>query len=57
MISDRDIWAAALLMVKRYGADAAEEATKRADAHTYCGLQRPRSFLNGIESALAVILY
>lgn len=25
MISDRDVWAAALLMVKRYGADATLE--------------------------------
>ena len=31
MISDRDIWAAALLIVKRYGEDAMLEATARAD--------------------------
>ena len=31
MISDRDIWAAALLMVKRYKADAMLEAAGRAD--------------------------
>jgi hypothetical protein len=31
MISDRDIWAAALLMVKRYGDDAMLEASERAD--------------------------
>ena len=31
MISDRDLWNAALLMVKRYGADAMLEATQRAD--------------------------
>ena len=31
MIEDRDIWAAALLMVKRYGADAMLEAAARAD--------------------------
>jgi hypothetical protein len=31
MISDRDVWAAALLMVKRYGDDAMLEAASRAD--------------------------
>jgi hypothetical protein len=31
MISDIDIWRAALLMVKRYGDDAAVEAAARAD--------------------------
>ena len=31
MISDRDIWAAAMLMVKRYGDDAMLEASGRAD--------------------------
>ena len=31
MIDDRDVWAAALLMVKRYGADAMLEAAARAD--------------------------
>ena len=31
MISDRDVWRAARLMIKRYGADAVEESTKRAD--------------------------
>jgi len=31
MIPDRDIWAAALLMVKRYGDDALLEAAARAD--------------------------
>jgi hypothetical protein len=31
MISDRDIWAAALLIVKRYGDDAMLEAAERAD--------------------------
>ena len=31
MISDRDIWAAALLMVKRYPDDAMPEAAQRAD--------------------------
>jgi hypothetical protein len=30
-ISDRDIWAAALLMVKRYRDDAMLEAAQRAD--------------------------
>ena len=31
MISDRDIWAAAPLMVKRYKVDAMQEAAARAD--------------------------
>lgn len=31
MIPDKDIWRAALLMVKRYGADAATQAAMRAD--------------------------
>ena len=32
MISDREIWQAAGVMVKRYGEDAAKEAEFRADA-------------------------
>ncbi len=31
MISDLDLWRAAQVMVKRYGKDAATEATMRAD--------------------------
>jgi hypothetical protein len=31
MISDREIWAAASVMVKRYGDDAMIEAAERAD--------------------------
>jgi hypothetical protein len=31
MISDRDVWAAALLMLKRFGNDAMLEAAARAD--------------------------
>ena len=31
MIDDRDVWQAALLMVKRYGDDAMLEAAERAD--------------------------
>ena len=31
MFPDRDLWAAALLMVKRYGEDALLEAVERAD--------------------------
>jgi hypothetical protein len=31
VIPDRDVWAAALLMVKRYGDDAMLEAAQRAD--------------------------
>jgi hypothetical protein len=31
LILDRDVWAAALLMVKRYGDDAMLEAAQRAD--------------------------
>jgi len=32
MISESDIWAAALLMVKRYGDDAGNQAAMRANA-------------------------
>jgi hypothetical protein len=35
MISDRDIWAAALLMCKRYGDDADNQATARANILRY----------------------
>jgi hypothetical protein len=31
MIDDRDVWQAALLIVKRYGDDALLEASERAD--------------------------
>jgi hypothetical protein len=31
VIPDRDVWAAAVLMVKRYGDDALLEAAERAD--------------------------
>ena len=31
MISDRDVWQAAVLLVKRYGDDAMLEAAERAD--------------------------
>jgi triphosphoribosyl-dephospho-CoA synthetase len=31
VISDRDVWQAALLIVKRYGDDAMLEASQRAD--------------------------
>ena len=31
MISDRDVWQAAMLLVKRYGDDAMLEASERAD--------------------------
>jgi hypothetical protein len=31
MIPDRDVWVAAVLMVKRYGDDAMLEASERAD--------------------------
>ncbi len=31
MISDREIWQTAGVMIKRYGEDAATEAAKRAD--------------------------
>ena len=34
MISDRDVWQAALLLVKRNGADAQLEAAARADQLT-----------------------
>jgi hypothetical protein len=32
MVSDRDVWAAALLIVKRCGDDAMLEASERADS-------------------------
>jgi hypothetical protein len=32
MIDDRDVWEAALLMVKRYGDDALLEAAERAES-------------------------
>jgi hypothetical protein len=31
MIEDRDVWQAAVLLVKRYGDDAMQEAAARAD--------------------------
>ena len=34
MISDRDLWQAALAMVRRYGGDAMLEAATRADQLT-----------------------
>jgi hypothetical protein len=37
LISDRDIWQAALLIVKRYGDDAMLEASQRADQLTEDG--------------------
>jgi len=39
MIDDRDVWQAALLIVKRYGADAMFEAAARA-----ISIRRPRLF-------------
>ena len=49
MNPDRDIWAAALLIVKRYGDDAMLEAAQRADRRLDSevrsdGLDRQRSF-------------
>jgi hypothetical protein len=32
LLSDRDVWTAALLIVKRYGDDAMLEVAERADA-------------------------
>jgi len=37
MIPDRDVWVAAVLMVKRYGDDAMLEASERADQLTEDG--------------------
>jgi hypothetical protein len=37
MISDHDVWHAALAMVKRYREDAVSEAAARADQHTEDG--------------------
>lgn len=53
MISDRDIWAAALLMVKRYGDDAMLEEAARADelleAGDMAGSETWHRILNAIE--------
>jgi hypothetical protein len=53
MIPDRDVWAAALLMVKRYGDDAMLEAASRADelldADDMAGAETWHRILNAIE--------
>ena len=40
MIDDRDVWRAAVLMVKRYGDDALLEAAERADHGDLQGFSR-----------------
>ena len=54
MISDRDVWQAAILLVKRYGDDAMLEASTRADQMLeegdMAGAETWRPILNAIES-------
>jgi hypothetical protein len=53
LITDRDVWAAALLMVKRYGDDAMLEAAERADQlldeGDMAGTETWQRILNAIE--------
>jgi hypothetical protein len=53
VISDRDVWAGALLMVKRYGDDAMLEVSARADQlldeGDMAGAETWRRILNAIE--------
>jgi triphosphoribosyl-dephospho-CoA synthetase len=53
MISDRDVWATALLIVKRYGVDATLEATQRADQLLHegdmVGAETWQRILNAVE--------
>jgi hypothetical protein len=53
LIDDRDIWAAALLVVKRYGDDAMLEASERADplldGGDMAGAETWHRILNAIE--------
>ena len=60
MISDRDVWTAALLMVKRYGDDAMLEAAGRADelldAGDTAGAEVWHRILNAIERLQAKIV-
>jgi hypothetical protein len=53
MISDRDVWQAALLLVKRYGDDAMIEASERADqlldGGDMAGAETWHRILNAIE--------
>jgi len=58
MISDRDLWQAALLIVKRYGDDAMLEAAERADQllddGDMAGCETWHRILNAIERLQAV---
>jgi triphosphoribosyl-dephospho-CoA synthetase len=53
MISDRDVWQAAVLMVRRYGDDALLEASQRADQlldeGDMAGAETRHRILNAIE--------
>jgi hypothetical protein len=53
VISDRDVWQAAVLLVKRYGDDAMLEASQRAnqllDQSDMAGAETWRGILNAIE--------
>jgi Family of unknown function (DUF6961) len=57
VISDRDVWQAALLIVKRYGDDATHEAAERADQLVdegdMAGAETWHRILNAIERLLA----
>jgi len=59
MISDRDVWQAAVLLVKRYGDDAMLETSKRADQMLedgdMAGAETWRRILNAIERLQAKV--
>jgi hypothetical protein len=61
MISDRDVWTAALLMVKRYKADAMLEAAARADKllgeGDMAGCEAWHRILNAIERVQAGLFF
>jgi triphosphoribosyl-dephospho-CoA synthetase len=58
MIDDRDVWQAALLIVKRYGDDAMLEASERADQlldeGDMAGAETWHRILNAIERLKAL---
>jgi triphosphoribosyl-dephospho-CoA synthetase len=59
MIPDRDVWAAALAIVKRYGDDAMLEASERADQlldeGDMAGAETWHRILNAIERLQAKV--
>ena len=54
-ISDREIWTAANLIVKRYGADAEIEAARRADAMLDRGVPEGQRVWLRIKSAIEAL--